>query len=204
MLIGYARVSTEDQKLSLQRDELARAGVQPDRIYEENVSGTTTNRPQLLECIKALREGDTLIVWRLDRLGRSLNDLIKILSDFEERKIGFRSLSESIDTTTAFGRMTFHMMGAIAQFERDLTSERTKAGLKAARKRGHRVGRPPKLKPKQLAQIRKLLEDETTTMEEVAPLFNVSVSTIFRAFAREKKEANAKEFERLKAARKGV
>jgi DNA invertase Pin-like site-specific DNA recombinase len=114
----------------------------------------------------------------------SLNDLIKILSDFEERKIDFRSLSESIDTTTAFGRMTFHMVGAIAQFERDLTSERTKAGLKAARKRGHRGGQPPKLKPKQLAQFRKLLEDETTAMEEVAPLFNVSVSAIFRAFAR--------------------
>ena len=123
MLIGYARVSTEDQNLNLQRDALRKAGVKPERTYEEQISGASANRPELKACLQSLREGDVLIVWRLDRLGRSLPDLINIINDLNDRKIGFKSLTEEINTTTAGGRLIFHVFGAVAQFERDLVSE---------------------------------------------------------------------------------
>ena len=193
MLIGYARVSTEDQKLDLQKDALTKAGVDPERIYEEYVSGAKTRRPQLEECIKSCRDGDTLIVWRLDRLGRNLPELIKLLDRLKDKGVGFRSLNESIDTTTAVGKMVFHMLGAVAQFERDLVSERTKAGLKAARARGSRGGRKPKLGAKQLKMIKAMLSDESITMEEVASAFKVSPATVYRAINREKEEESAKE-----------
>ena len=129
MLIGYARVSTEDQNLNLQRDALKKHGVEPDQIYEEQISGTTRNRPELISCLRALREDDVLVVWRLDRLGRSLPDLIKIINDLSARKIGFKSLTEEIDTTTAGGRLIFHVFGAVAQFERDLVGITHKPAL---------------------------------------------------------------------------
>lgn len=191
--IGYARISTDDQKLDLQMDAFENIGVPPERVYTEQVSGATTKRPQLQECIKALREGDTLVVWRLDRLGRSLPDLIKILSELEKRGINFRSLNESIDTTSAVGKMVFHMLGAVAQFESDLISERTKAGLKAAKLRGHRGGRKPKVDAKMLKAAKSMLADETVTMQEVADILKVSRAAIYRALKRENEAATLKE-----------
>ena len=134
MLIGYARVSTDDQDTRLQIDALKRAGC--EKIYEERASGSRTDRPELAKALAHGRKGDVVIVWKLDRLGRSLPHLIDTVHDLEERKVGFRSLTDNIDTTTASGRMFFHMMGALAQFERDLIRERTNAGLKAARELG--------------------------------------------------------------------
>ena len=202
MLIGYARVSSEDQKLDLQRDALIKAGVQPDRIYDENVSGVKTRRPQLTECLRSLREGDVLIVCRLDRLGRSLVELVQISQELENRGIELRSLSESIDTTTAAGKMVFAVFAAVAQFERDLISERTKAGLKAARARGHRGGRKPKMTPKQLKLAKIMLDDPTVTHQEVADASGVSRATLYRTLAREKKEFEGKELAMLKRRKK--
>ena len=196
MQVGYARISTEDQKLDLQIDALKRVGIEEDRIYQEQVSGVKTKRPQLAECIRSLRDGDTLVVWRLDRLGRSLPELIKIMTELQDRGIGFRSLNESIDTTTSVGKLVFHMLGAVAQFERDLISERTKAGLAAARARGHRGGRKPKVTPKMLKAARTLLADPTTTMQEVASTLGVSRAAIYRAFQREGEELKAKELKK--------
>lgn len=196
ILVGYARISTEDQKLDLQIDALKRIGIEEDRIYREQASGVKTKRPQLAECIRSLREGDTLVVWRLDRLGRSLVELIKVMTELQDRNIGFRSLNESIDTTTPTGKLIFHMLGSVAQFERDLISERTKAGLKAARARGHRGGRKPKVTPKMLKVAKTLLADEHTTMKEVAETLSVSRAAIYRAIAREKEAENMKALEK--------
>jgi len=203
--IGYARVSTDDQKLDLQIDALKRAGVDLDRIYTEQVSGVKTKRPQLTECIKSLRVGDTLVVWRLDRLGRNLPELIKIMTDLEERGIGFRSLTESIDTTSAFGKMVFHMLGAVAQFERDIVSERTKAGLKAARARGHRGGRKSKVDEKMLRAAKIMLGDDTVTMQDVADTLKVSRAAIYRALERDRSAENMKALRKAqKQARKAM
>ena len=138
--IGYARVSTHEQNLDLQRDELAHAGVAV--IYEDHASGKSADRPELQHCLKALREGDTLIVWRLDRLGRNLQDLIRIVTDLEAKGVTFKSLKESIDTRGPAGKLVFHLFAALAQFERELVRERTLAGLEAARSRGRKGGRP--------------------------------------------------------------
>ena len=140
MLIGYARVSTHEQTLDLQQDALKKAGCDP--IYTDTASGAQPERKGLHDALQYLREGDVLVVWRLDRLGRSLKHLIETITALEERSIGFRSLSESIDTTTSGGKLVFHVFGALAEFERDLIRERTKAGLAAARSRGRRGGRP--------------------------------------------------------------
>lgn len=144
MLIGYARVSTDEQNPALQFDALTRAGCQ--RIFTESASGAAVYRPALEEALNALQPGDTLVTWKLDRLGRSLSHLIAIVTLLECRGIAFRSLSESIDTDTASGRLLFHVMGALAEFERALISERTKAGMAAARARGRNIGRPPKVR----------------------------------------------------------
>lgn len=197
MLIGYARVSTVDQNLNLQRDALKKAGVEPDRIYEEYVSGTKDNRPELTSCLRSLREDDTLVVWRLDRLGRSLPHLIKTINELKERNIGFKSLNEQIDTTTAGGILIFHLFGAVAQFERDLVSERTKAGLKAARDRGKRGGRPAKLKPKDVRMIKQLLKDKTVTKGDIAKRFGVSRATVHRELLKNRKDTEAKELDKL-------
>ena len=140
MLIGYARVSTHEQTLDLQQDALKEAGCDP--IYNDTASGSQTERKGLQDALQYLREGDVLVVWRLDRLSRSLKHLIETITALEERSIGFKSLSESIDTTTSGGKLVFHVFGALAEFERDLIRERTKAGLAAARARGRRGGRP--------------------------------------------------------------
>ena len=149
--IGYARVSTDDQQLDLQRDALQQAGCVT--LYEDVASGKNTARPDLAACLKALRIGDTLVVWRLDRLGRSLPDLIRIVGDLETKGVAFESLTEKIDTSSATGRLVFHLFGALAEFERSLTRERTQAGLAAARARGRVGGRQPKLSDKQVREI---------------------------------------------------
>lgn len=144
MLVGYCRVSMADdrQTTDLQRDALVAAGVDRRNIYEDRVSGAKDDRPGLKACLDYLTEGDILIVWRLDRLGRSLPHLIEIVTDFKIRGIGFRSLNETIDTTTATGELLFHLFGALAQYERALIRERVIAGLRAAQRRGRRGGRP--------------------------------------------------------------
>src|ERR1017187_154820 len=147
MRIGYARVSTQEQNLHLQKDALKRAGGK--KIIEDVASGKAENRPGLDRARELLREGDVLVVWRLDRLGRSLKHLIELMTELEKQKIGFQSLQESIDTTTPGGKLIFHMFGALAEFERNLISEWTKAGLQAARARGRRGGRPKKLDAQQ-------------------------------------------------------
>lgn len=140
-LMGYARVSTIEQRLDLQRDALVRAGVSPCDIYVEQVSGASKRRPSLERVMKALRPGDTLVVWRLDRLGRNLLDLLTKMQALHERGVHFRSLTESIDTGTAAGRLIMHVVGAIAEFERQLTRERTTAGIRSSKERGGKHGR---------------------------------------------------------------
>jgi DNA invertase Pin-like site-specific DNA recombinase len=179
MKIGYARVSTDDQNLDLQRDALGLARC--DSIYEEKASGKSADRPEIVQCLKALRTGDTLIVWRLDRLGRSLPDLVKIVADLEARSIGFESLQEKIDTGSAGGKLVFHVFAALAEFERNLIRERTKAGLAAARARGRKGGRKPKLDASQIAAAKVLLADPSTQVTAVAKMLGVSRSTLYRA-----------------------
>ena len=176
-LIGYARVSTDDQNLHLQRDALERAGCQV--IYEDKASGKNTERPELEGCLKALRSGDTLVVWRLDRLGRSLGDLVKLVTTLEEKGIEFESLQEKIETTSASGKLVFHVFAALAEFERNLISERTRAGLKAARARGRLGGRKPKLKQKDIREIKALLKDPNIPVSDIAKRFGVSRTTIY-------------------------
>ncbi|MBI1208244.1 MAG: helix-turn-helix domain-containing protein [Azospirillum sp.] len=179
MLIGYARVSTDDQNLGLQRDALNAAGC--ERLFEDQgVSGTIRARPGLDAALASLTDGDTLVVWKLDRLGRSLPHLIETLAALGTRGIGFRSLSESIDTGSASGRLLFHLMGALAEFERALIAERTSAGLKAARQRGVRLGRRKSLSAAQVAHARLLL-DGGERASAVARSLNVSRSTLYRA-----------------------
>jgi len=181
MLMGYARVSTDDQRLDLQRDALAQAGVANDNVYQEQVSGVATKRPELEHLKRALRSGDTLVVWKLDRLGRSVKELITLTDWLRDHDIELISLKDNIDTTTAVGRMVFHMLAAFAQFERDIISERTKAGLKAARARGHRGGRKPIITPMMLRAIEAFMNDPTVTMTDCAAQFHVSRAAIYRA-----------------------
>ena len=178
-LIGYARVSTGQQHLSLQLDALTKFGCQT--IYEEKISGASASeRPELAQCFKALRSGDTLVVWRLDRLGRSLKDLVEIVISLEARGIGFTSLSESIETTTATGKLMFHVFASMAEFERNLIRERTNAGLAAARARGRVGGRKPKLDDQQKKEIRTLLADPDIKVGSVAKRYGVSRMTLYR------------------------
>lgn len=178
MKIGLARVSTEDQNLDLQRDALMRAGCEV--IYEEKASGKTADRHELVQCLKALRKGDTLVVWRLDRLGRSLADLVKIVADLDAREVAFESLQEKIETGSAGGKLVFHVFAALAEFERNLIRERTRAGLDAARARGRKGGRRPKLDEKQIAAAKVLLADPATEVRDVAEMLGVSRSTLYR------------------------
>lgn len=178
MRIGYARVSTDDQTLDLQRDALKRAKCR--HTYEEQASGKNTARPELDGCLKALRKGDTLVVWRLDRLGRSLRDLIQLTQDLQGRGIGLESLTEKIDTVTTTGKLVFHVFAALAEFERNLIRERTLAGLKAARARGRNGGRPKKLSAKELKTIRTLLRSNEVPVQDIAAQFKVNRSTLYR------------------------
>ncbi|EHD2270855.1 TPA: recombinase family protein [Vibrio cholerae] len=178
--IGYARVSTDDQNLHLQRDALVAAGC--EIIYEDKASGKSTARLELDNCLKALRPGDTLVVWRLDRLGRSLGDLVKVVTNLiEERGVGFLSLHEQIETNSASGKLIFHVFAALAEFERNLISERTKAGLNAARARGRKGGRKPMLAPKDIREIKVLLKDPSIPVSDVAKRFGVSRTTIYNS-----------------------
>jgi DNA invertase Pin-like site-specific DNA recombinase len=176
--IGYARVSTEDQHLDLQRDALQQAGCRV--VYEEAASGKSAARPELEQCRKALRSGDTLVVWRLDRLGRSLPDLVQIVAELERSGIGFESLTEKIETNSAAGKLVFHVFAALAEFERSLIRERTHAGLAAARARGRSGGRKPKLGEKQLREIKALLRDPDIQVADVARRFGVSRTTLYK------------------------
>ncbi|MCP5426753.1 MAG: recombinase family protein [Chromatiaceae bacterium] len=179
-LIGYQRVSTDDQNLHLQRDALIKAGVNTGMIYEDKLSGSTTNRPGLNHAIRAARKGDVLVVWRLDRLARSLKDLIQIAEGLEDKGVGLRSIQEQIDTTSATGRLFFHLMGALAEFERNLIRERTRAGLDAARRRGKKPGRKRKLKNQDLVAAKALLKEGSATVAEVADRLGVSTATLYR------------------------
>src|SRR4051812_25431580 len=178
MLIGYARISTLDQTLALQQDALTAAGC--EHIYTDTVSGFVTTRPGLTEALSHLRAGDTLVVWRLDRLGRSLSHLIETVRQLQERGVGFRSLQEQIDTTTSGGKLVFHIFGALAEFERDLIRERTHAGLAAARARGQLFGRPKALTAQQVKQLRSLAEDERNTGGEICQTLGISRATFYR------------------------
>lgn len=178
MLIGYARVSTQEQTLDLQRDALTKAGC--DKIFTDTLSGAVAERPGLREAIQYVREGDTLVVWKLDRLGRSLKHLIETVTALDEQGIGFRSITESIDTTTPGGKLIFHVFGALAEFERDLIRERTKAGLAAARARGRRGGRPRKLDESKIALLQKLYQDKTTPIRDILDTLHISKATLYR------------------------
>jgi DNA invertase Pin-like site-specific DNA recombinase len=179
MMIGYCRVSTEDQNLDLQRDALAKAGA--ERVFADMASGARDDRPGLADALSHVRQGDCLVVWRLDRLGRSMRSLIEFVEGLHVRGADFRSLTEGIDTTTAAGRFFFHVLAALAQMERELIRERTNAGLAAARARGRKGGRKPKLNEKQIAHARKLLDDRNTTVKDVAASLGVNRATIYRA-----------------------
>ena len=183
MIIGYARVSTTDQNPQLQLDALADAGC--EQVFQERMTGKFRDRPELALCLKSLRSGDTLNVWKLDRLARSLKDLVEIVHDLEQRKIGFRSLTEAIDTTSPGGRLVFHIFGALAEFEHDLIRERTMAGLQAARARGRKGGRKPSLTKADARKAAAMLADPLMTKTEVARHFKVSRVTLNGALARE-------------------
>src|SRR5437879_8657410 len=181
MLIGYARVSTQEQTLDLQKDALEKIGC--SKIFTDTISGATTERQGLDAALAYVREGDTLVVWRLDRLGRSLKHLIETITKLNNRKIGFKSITENIDTTTSGGKLIFHIFGALAEFERDIIRERTNAGLQAARARG-RLGGRPKAKtlntPKKVALAQSLYDDKNNTIDEICRTLNISRATLYR------------------------
>jgi DNA invertase Pin-like site-specific DNA recombinase len=180
MLVGYARVSTQDQSLDLQMDALTRAGC--DKIFTDTASGAKEDRSGLAEAMSHLRPGDTLVVWRLDRLGRTLKHLIATVTELQQQGIGFKSLEESIDTTTSGGKLIFHVFGALAEFERELIRERTHAGLQAARARGRKGGQPSieSRDPKKIALARKLYAAQDMTAQEICDTVHISRTTLYR------------------------
>jgi DNA invertase Pin-like site-specific DNA recombinase len=194
MNIGYARVSTGEQTLDLQMDALAQDDC--EKIFTETASGTKSERPVLQEALAYARAGDTLVVWRLDRLGRSLPHLIETVTDLRTRGIGFRSLTEQIDTTTPGGKLIFHVFGALAEFERDLIQERTHAGLAAARARGRVGGRPRKLTPNQVALARRLYGDGETDIATICQTLGISRATLYRALKTTTAEQSSSQAER--------
>ncbi|SRR2546423_5183019 len=180
MFIGYARVSKQDQTLDLQTDALKHAGC--EKIFTDMITGTKPERPGLQEAMNHLRAGDTLVVWRLDRLGRTLKHLISTITDFNDKGIGFKSLQENMDTTTSGGKLIFHIFGALAEFEREVIKERTIAGLQAARARG-RLGGRPKIQsrdPKKVAHARKLYDDGNMTVQEICDTLHIGRATLYR------------------------
>lgn len=191
MLVGYARVSTLDQSLALQEDALKKAGCQ--KIFRDKISGDKTERPGLQAALEYARKGDTLLVWRLDRLGRSLKHLIETVTQLEEQGIGFRSLQEGIDTTTSGGRLIFQIFGALAEFERNLIRERTQAGLAAARARGRKGGRPKKLSNAQIELANRLYEEKKHTIKEICQILGVSKPTLYAYLGQQKEAGTALE-----------
>jgi len=181
MLIGYARVSTNEQHLDLQRDALLKAGVSANNLYTDTITGTREERPGLAQALSHLREGDTLVVWRLDRLGRSLKHLIETVTALKQQGIAFKSITENIDTSTATGQLVFHIFGALAEFERNLITERTMAGLEAARTRGRKGGRPRlNSAAGKVATAKKLYRDRTLTIPEICKTLHISKATLYR------------------------
>ena len=181
-LIGYARVSTQDQHLHLQHDALHHVGC--EKVFTDTVGGTSAERRGLAAALDYLRPGDTLVVWRLDRLGRSLKHLIETVTDLRDRGIGFKSLTEQIDTTTPGGKLVFHVFGALAEFERDLIRERTRAGLAAARARGRLGGRPKKLETAaKVAMAQALYHDKRHAIAEICRTLGISRATLYRYIA---------------------
>ena len=178
MLIGYARISTEDQKLDLQMDALKKAGC--EKLYEDVASGARSQRAGLDAALAYVREGDVLVVWKLDRLGRSLQHLIETITALQARGVGFRSLQENIDTTTAGGKLIFHIFGALAEFERELIRERTNAGLRAARARGKKGGRRQVMDEKKIRQARALLADPANKIADICATLQVSRATLYK------------------------
>ena len=178
MQIGYARVSTEDQNLDLQNDALKQAGC--EKIIEEKASGAKTDRAGLDEALSFLRKGDTLVVWKLDRLGRSLQHLIQVVNQLRKKGIYFRSIQESLDTSSSGGKLIFHIFGALAEFERDVIRDRTMAGLAAARARGRVGGRPKIMTDKKVRLAKTLLADHTNTIDDVCETLGVSRATLYR------------------------
>lgn len=178
MLVGYARVSTGEQNLDLQSDALAQAGCA--KIFTDQMSGAKAERPGLQAAFAFVRSGDTLIVWRLDRLGRSLKDLVQKVEDLQQRQVGFRSLHESIDTTSSVGKFQFHVFSALAEFERDLIRDRSMAGLRAARARGRLGGRPRRMTPEQVKMASHLMQDPAIDVKEIVQTLGVSRSTLYR------------------------
>ncbi len=182
MRVGYARVSTIDQNLALQFDALLAAGC--DKIFQDKISGAAKDRPALKEAIDFMQENDCLVVWRLDRLGRSLRDLIEIVENLERGHIGFISLQEGFDTTTSGGKLIFHIFGALAEFERNLIKERTNAGLQAARARGRLGGRREKLCSEQAKTLKKMYEDREYSVREICNFMGISKPTLYRYIAK--------------------
>jgi DNA invertase Pin-like site-specific DNA recombinase len=177
MLIGYARVSTQDQSLELQREALVEAGCQ--RVHEDKVSGTRADRPGLAKAMELLREGDTLVVWKLDRLGRSVKQLVDLVGELHKQGVQFKSLTDAIDTSTPSGRFFFHVMASLAEMERELIIERTRAGLDVARQLGRKGGRKPKMTESKIESARKLLASGMPA-KDVAKNLGVSVPTLYR------------------------
>lgn len=186
MKIGYARVSTKDQKLQLQEDALKKYGC--EKIFTDVISGVKSERPGLDKALKYAREGDMLVVWKLDRLGRSIKHLIELINSLNERKISFTSLQENIDTSTSTGKLIFHMFGALAEFERDLIIERTEAGLKAARSRGKMGGRPVLLNEKQVTRMIDLYDEQKNTVADICKIYNISRPSFYNYLNRKRKK----------------
>ncbi|MCK4608462.1 MAG: recombinase family protein [Gammaproteobacteria bacterium] len=185
MLIGYARVSTLEQNLDSQLDVLKEVGC--EKIYADKMNGAKADRPELLAAINDLRAGDALVVKKLDRLGRSIKSLIALVTKLDEKKVGFKSLTENIDTTTSGGKLIFHIFGALAEFERDIIRDRTNAGLKAARARGRLGGRPRKITNKMVEQMKTLYDAKKTPVIEICKSFGISRSAFYTVILKHKR-----------------
>lgn len=186
MKIGYARVSTPDQYLRLQEDALKSAGCK--EIFTDVVSGVKTQRPGLEKAITFLRAGDMLVVWKLDRLGRSITHLIETINSLQKKEISFKSLQENIDTTTSGGKLIFHMFSALAEFECGLIQERTQAGLKAARARGRMGGRPPLLDTRQINRMVEMYDEQKNTVAEICKIYNISRPSFYNYLNNRRRE----------------
>ena len=178
--IGYARVSTNDQNLDLQIDALIRAGCEKQNIYKDKISGAKSERPNLDKCLEILTKGDVLVVWRLDRLGRSMVHLVSLIEKLKEKEVGFKSICDgAIDTTTASGELVFNIFSAMAQFERRLIQERTHAGLTAARARGRKGGRP-KVDIAKIQTAKRMHEDKNLSIAKICEVLKISKPTLYR------------------------